>query len=76
MPTIIHINTLVVRSNAKTGASVPPVTVTTPDGVLRRCMEVDICGPSRVRYSPGEPLENGAKCWIETEAEVVLVGAG
>ena len=35
--------------------------------------EVDIKGPSKVIYSPDKPLSCGAKVWIETESEVMIV---
>ena len=35
--------------------------------------EVKINGSSKVIYSPNKPLSCGAKVWIETEAEVVVI---
>ena len=37
-------------------------------------MEVHIDGPSKMIYSPDKPLKCGAKLWIETEADVQLIG--
>jgi len=37
-------------------------------------MEVDIKGPSRMIYSPNKPRPCGAKLWIETDAEIELIG--
>jgi hypothetical protein len=34
------------------------------------CHEVYIHGPSKVVYSPHQPLSCGAHVWVETEAEV------
>ena len=35
--------------------------------------EVVIKGDSKVVYSPDKPLSCGAKVWIETEGEVIIV---
>jgi hypothetical protein len=37
-------------------------------------MEVTINGPSRMVYRPDKPRPCGAKLWIETEAELELIG--
>jgi hypothetical protein len=72
MKTIIHVNQHVIKSNAKTGATDPVLTVKTyKSNTYAR--EVNILGASRVVYSPDKPLSCGAKVWIETEAEVEVV---
>ena len=35
--------------------------------------EVKIKGPSKVIYSPDKPLSCGARVWIETESEVIVL---
>tara|TARA_B110000438_G_scaffold242504_1_gene242087 strand:+ start:205 stop:333 length:129 start_codon:yes stop_codon:yes gene_type:complete len=35
--------------------------------------EVHIKGDSKVMYSPDKPLSCGAKVWIETEGEVIVI---
>jgi hypothetical protein len=68
----IHVNQHTIRSNTVYGYKHPPLTVKTyKDNTL--CYEVNILGPSRVVYSPDNPLSCGAKVWIETEAEVEMV---
>lgn len=37
-------------------------------------MEVRILGESQMVYRPEDPLKCGAKLWIETQAEVELLG--
>jgi hypothetical protein len=37
-------------------------------------MEVDIKGTSKMVYRPDAPRPCGAKLWIETEAEVEMIG--
>jgi len=69
MKTIIHVNQHVIKSNAKTGASDPVLTVKTYKE-NRYAHEVNIKGPSRIVYSPDKPLSCGAKVWIETDSEV------
>jgi hypothetical protein len=36
--------------------------------------EVEVLGPSRIVYRPDKPLSCGARCWIETDADVEVVG--
>jgi hypothetical protein len=71
---IIHINRNIIQSNAKRGSE-EPVCRVEENGVVKYCMEVDIRGPSRMVYRPDKPRPCGAKLWIETEADVILIGA-
>ena len=70
---IIHINRNVIQQNAKHGRDDPVVRVE-ENGVVKYCMEVIIRGPSHMVYSPKKPRPCGAKLWIETEADVELIG--
>ena len=72
MKTVIHVNQHVIKSNAKTGANDPVLTVKTYKD-NRYAHEVRILGESKVVYSPDKPLSCGAKVWIETTAQVELV---
>lgn len=68
----IHVNQHTIRANNTHDKKLPPLSVKTyKDNTL--CYEVSILGPSRVVYSPDNPLSCGAKVWIETEAEVEMV---
>lgn len=69
MKTIVHVNQHKVRSNAKTGASEPVLTVKTYKANTY-AHQVEIRGPSRLVYSPTKPLSCGARVWLETDAEV------
>ena len=71
---IIHINRNIIQSNAKRGVE-EPVCRVEENGVVQYCMEVEIRGPSRMIYRPDKPRPCGAKLWIETEADVILIGA-
>jgi hypothetical protein len=73
MKTIIHVNQHVIKSNRKDGKTDPVLTVKTYKS-NRYAMDVTIHGPSRVVYSPDKPLSCGAHVWIETEADVTLLG--
>ena len=69
--TIIHVNQHVIRSNQKTGAREPVITV--KKGKKNTYThEVEILGPSRVIYSPDKPLSCGARVWIETTGDVII----
>ncbi len=73
--TIVHVNQHVIRRNAKTGDRQPVLTVKR-GRTNTYAMAVEVLGPCRVVYSPDCPLACGARVWIETDAEVVLEGAG
>jgi hypothetical protein len=70
---IIHINRNIIQQNAKHGRSEPVVRVE-ENGVVKYCMEVIIKGPSHMVYRPNKPRPCGAKLWIETDAEVEMIG--
>ena len=72
MKTIVHVNQHVIRSNLKTGERNPVLTVKTYQSNTY-AREVEINGPSRVVYSPDNPLSCGARVWIETECEVKII---
>jgi len=72
MKTIIHVNQHVIKSNRKTGANDPVLTVKTYKD-NRYGHEVLIKGDSRIVYSPDKPLSCGAHVWIETQGEVVVI---
>ena len=72
MKTRIHVNQHNIRANSK-GAALPVLTVKTYRSNTK-CNKVDIRGPSTVIYRPEKPLPCGAKVWVETEAEVVVLG--
>ena len=70
---IIHINRNIIQSNAKHCRKEPVVRVE-ENGIVKYCMEVEILGPSRMVYRPDKPRPCGAKLWIETDAEVKMIG--
>ena len=72
MKTIVHVNQHKIKSNAKTGAREPVLTVKTYKSNIY-AHEVHISGPCKIVYSPDKPLSCGAKVWIETEYEVTPV---
>lgn len=74
MKTIIHVNQHVIRSNLKTGARDPVLTVKTYKS-NEYAHEVEVTGPCRIIYSPDKPLSCGARVWIETESEVIPIVA-
>ena len=72
MKTIIHVNQHVIKSNRKTGAQDPVLTVKTYKSNTY-AHEVSIGGPAKIVYSPDKPLSCGAHVWIETQAEVTVL---
>ena len=69
MKTVIHVNQHVIKSNRKTGAREPVITVKTWKRNVKTNY-VEIHGPAVVVYSPHRPLSCGATVWIETRALV------
>jgi hypothetical protein len=72
MKTIIHVNQHVIKKNAKTGTVDPVLTVKTYKD-NNYAHEVEIKGSSRIIYRPDKPLSCGARVWIETEGEVIVI---
>jgi hypothetical protein len=71
MITIVHVNRHHIAANAKDGGNRPVYSVKVR-GRTRYAREVEIKGPSRMVYD-GRQLACGARAWIETAAEVVLI---
>jgi hypothetical protein len=72
MKTIVHVNQSVIKKNAKHGTNDPVLTVKTYKD-NRYAHQVEIKGPSKVVYSADKPLSCGARVWVETEGEVVIL---
>ena len=72
MKTIIHVNQHVIKDNSKTGERNPVLTVKTYKSNTY-AHEIEIKGDSKVVYSPDKPLGCGAKVWIETNNEVIII---
>lgn len=72
MKTIVHVNQHNIRHNTKTGERLPVLTVKTYKSNTY-AHEVEIKGLARVVYSPDKPLSCGARVWIETQSEVVVI---
>ena len=72
MKTRIHVNQHVIRKNHNTGDRKPVLTVKTYKSNTY-AHDVEILGPSKVLYRPDDPLQCGAKVWIETESEVITI---
>lgn len=72
MKTIIHVNQHVIRANNKSADKKPPLTVKTYKE-NRKAFEAEITGSARVIYSPDKPLSCGARVWIETDSEVLVL---
>ena len=60
----IHVNQFEIRKGAELPLRVKTSKKNYP------AASVEIMGPSEVVYRPDSPLSCGAKCWVETTAEV------
>jgi hypothetical protein len=72
MKTIVHVNQHQIRHNHKHGTRDPVLTVKTYKS-NDYAHEVEIKGPSKIVYSPDKPLSCGARVWIETTSEVIIL---
>lgn len=77
MKRIIHVNQHKIKSNQKTGAREPVLTVKSyksndyaHEAIIR---DADCTEIARVVYSPDKPLSCGARVWIETQLDVELI---
>jgi hypothetical protein len=63
----IHVNQFDIRKGEPT-----PLRVKV-SGFNYVCHQIEIRGPSTVVYRPDKPMSCGAKVWIETTAEVLVL---
>jgi len=75
MKTIVHVNQHNVKHNAKSPDRKPVLTVKTYKS-NEYGNEVEILGPCKIVYRPDNPLSCGAKVWIETTNEVIIINRG
>jgi len=74
MKTYIHVNQHKIRLNSKLEAAdrVPVLTIKNyKDNIY--AFEAEIKGDCKIVYRPDKPLSCGAKVWIETESEVIII---
>lgn len=73
----IHVNQHVIKANAKTGKKDPPITIKTYRNNTRASnvaiLDDEGNEVARIVYRPDKPLPCGARLWIETDAEVVIL---
>jgi hypothetical protein len=72
MKRIIHVNQHKIKANRKNGTREPVLSVKSYKE-NKYGHEVIIQGPCRIVYQPDNPLSCGAHCWIETDAEVIIL---
>jgi len=69
---IIHVNQAMIAHNRKNpNDPKPPITIQTNKGSLR-ASSMKIEGPSNLIYNPLQPLQCGARLYIETKDPVIL----
>lgn len=74
MKSIVHVNQHNVKFNTKNPDARKPIFTIKQGGKTFYAEEVEILGPSKLVYRPDKPLACGAKAWVETTSEVVMVG--
>ena len=79
MKTIIHVNQHIIKANAKNGRADPCLTIKTyksnvyaNEACILDSEGVEI---ARVVYRPHKPLSCGARCWVETQNDVVVTSS-
>ncbi|NEO95605.1 MAG: DNA-binding protein, partial [Moorea sp. SIO3G5] len=69
---VIHVNQKVIRQNLKSGERNPVITVKRGSkNIYGHTVEVN--GPCRVMYRPDNPLNCGARVWIETISDFKVI---
>lgn len=71
MNKIIHVNRHHIAMNAKDGGDRPVYTIK-DNGKIRYARGIQILGPSEL-VPQGRQLKCGARVWIETNADIVLL---
>jgi hypothetical protein len=75
--TVIHVNQAIIKSNHKTGARAPVLTVKTYDsntyGHQAIIYDKDGNEVARVVYNPDNPLSCGARVWVESYNRVEVI---
>ena len=71
-PTFIHVNRQHIAMNYKDGKNRPVYTIKIPGQPVKYAREVEIQGPCKMIYN-GNQLKCGARAWIETYSDVVLI---
>lgn len=69
---IIHVNQNIIRHNVKNKTNIPPCRIQIGHET-KYCSTVKINGPSKMIYNNDDPLDCGARLWIETDAEIELI---
>lgn len=70
----IHVNQNVIRHNNKYDNKLPAIRIEENGKKAIYCQEVVIPGGSQLVYRPDAPLSCGAKLWLETESELLIIG--
>jgi hypothetical protein len=69
---ILHVNQHHIRQNTQDGGRRPCITVK-HNGQTHYCREAQMRGPVVLRDGQDNPLSCGARIWLETYDEVVLI---
>ena len=71
---IVHVYQQRIRQNInKPAADREPPVIVREGKAVRYGNTVEITGPSRLVYSPDKPLKCGARVWLETASEVLVI---
>lgn len=70
--TRIHVNSNNIKNNID-AEQIEPVVIVRQGSKTFYCHQIDICGPSRIAYSPHQSLPGGARLWLEVEPDVVIM---
>lgn len=74
MATLIYVSAYRIGRHVMGEAADDPITVEDATGRVTHARSVRIDGPSIVRYDPASPHPSGARCWVETDSPVALLG--
>lgn len=72
MKTILHVNQHHIKCNTKNSKKKPVFTIKQA-GKTYYAREVEINGPCKLVYRPENPLSCGARVWLETNSEIIMI---
>lgn len=72
MKSIIHVNQHHIRKNHKNQSNTPVITIK-QSGKTLYAWGVEFTGPCKLEYHESDPLSCGARVWISTNDDIILL---
>ena len=72
MKSLVHVNQHIIKSNHKNNENKPVITIK-QGGKTLYAWGVDFKGSSKLEYHESDPLSCGARVWISTNDDIILL---